>query len=149
MGLKNKIQVNNTQALKAGNKEKLEALRYLNAQINDKEIAQGRKELTDEEIVKLINGQIKKLDESLSFFEKGGRKKLAEKTSSEITILKTYLPKQLSDEELEKEIEKIVKDNPNLPHPGALIGIAIKKLGAKADNKKISQITLKKFKNKV
>ena len=146
MNLKNKIQQDITQALKKGEKEKLEVLRYLFAQIKDKELEKGRKELTDEEIVKLINGQIKKLEESLSFFEKGNRKELAQKTKGELIILKTYLPKQLSDEELEKEVDKIIKDNPDLPHPGALIGIAVKKLAGKADNKRISQLIVKNIK---
>ena len=146
MNLKNKIQQDITQALKKGEKEKLEVLRYLFAQIKDKELEKRRKELTDEEIVKLINGQIKKLEESLSFFEKGNRKELAQKTKGELIILKTYLPKQLSDEELEKEVDKIIKDNPDLPHPGALIGIAVKKLAGKADNKRISQLIVKNIK---
>lgn len=90
--------------------------------------------------------KLKKLEESLSFFEKGNRKELVQKTKAELIILKTYLPKQLSDEELEKEINKIIKDNPNLPHPGALIGIAVKKLAGKADNKRISQLVMKKLK---
>ncbi|GAI27255.1 unnamed protein product [marine sediment metagenome] len=144
MNLKNKIQQDITQSLKQGEKGKLEALRYLNAQIQNKELEKGRKKLTDEEVIKLINGQLKKLEEGLSFFEKGERKELAQKTKNEITILKTYLPKQLSDEELEKEIEKIIKENLNLPHPGALIGIAVKKLAGKADNKRVSELVMKK-----
>lgn len=144
MSLKTKIISNIKASMKKGEREKLEVLRYLFAQIKDKELEKGRKELNNEEVVKLISGQIKKLEESLSFFEKGNRKELAQKTKGELIILKNYLPKQLSDEELEKEIEKIIKENPNLPHPGALIGIAVKKLSGKADNKRISQLIMKK-----
>lgn len=106
MGLKNKILADIRLALKRGEKEKLETLRFLIAQIYDRELEKGRKELTNEEVVILINGQIKKLEESLSFFEKGDRKELARKTKTEIIILKTYLPKQLSDEELGKSFNR-------------------------------------------
>lgn len=144
MNLNNKIQADITQALKAGESRKLEVLRFLNAQIKDQEINQGRKELTDEQIIKVINGQIKKLEEGIKLFKKGGREELAEKNLEEIEILKAYLPAQISDKELEKEIDQIIVDHPNPPHPGALIGIAVKKLAGKADNKRISQLVMKK-----
>lgn len=146
MNLKTKIQEDAKQALKSKDKQRLSALRFLQAQIKDKEIEQGRKELTDEEIVKLISGQIKKLQESLEFFEKGQRADLIRKTKEEIEILKSYLPKQLSDEELEKEIEAVMAENPSVAHPGALIGLCVKKLAGKADNKKIAQMVMKKVK---
>jgi uncharacterized protein YqeY len=146
MNLKQKVQQNITQALKAGETNKLEVLRFLNAQIQNEEINQARKELTDEQVIKLINNQVKKLEEGIELFKKGGREELVKKNEEEIKILKEYLPEQLSDEELEKEIDQIIKDNPNLPHPGALIGIAVKKLAGRADNKRISQLIISKLK---
>ncbi len=146
MTIKAKILEEIKQALKEQNKDKLEVLRFLNAQIQNEEINQGKKELTDEQVIKVILSQIKNLEEGIELFKKGGREELVEKNQKEMGILKTYLPEQLSDEELEKEIEQIVKENPNLPHPGALIGIAVKKLAGKADNKRISELILNKLK---
>lgn len=146
MNLRDRIQKDINEALKSKEEQKLSSLRFLNAQIQNKEIAQGRKELKDEEITELINNQIKKLEESLVLFEKGQREDLIKKTKTEIEILKAYLPKQLSDEKLEKEIEEIIKQSPSVPHPGALIGICVKALAGKADNKKIAQIVMKKVK---
>jgi len=143
MSLRNKINQDIKQALKQGEKEKLEVLRFFNAQVKDKEIEGGRKDLKDKEVIKLINGQLKKLNESLGLFKKGNREELVKKTKIEIDILKKYLPEQLSDEELKKEIDIIVKENQNLPHSGALIGIAVKKLAGKADNQRISQLVQK------
>lgn len=85
-----------------------------------------KRPLTDEQIAKVINNQIKKLEESLSFFKKGKREDLIKKTKAEIKILKVYLPRQLSDEELGAKIEKIFKQNPSVSHPGALIRICIR-----------------------
>ena len=146
MNLRNQIQQDINKALKKKEKQKLSILRFLNAQIQNKEIEKGRKKLADEEIIKLMRKQVKELKESLSFFEKGKREDLIKKTKTEIEILKTYLPQQLSDEQLEKEVEKIIKQNPSVSHQGALIGICIKTLADKADNQRIAQIVAKKFK---
>lgn len=144
MNLKNKIQNDLITALKSHEKQKVEVLRFLNAQIQNKEIDKGRKELTKEEIIALINNEIKKLKEGLALFEKGKREDLVEKTQKEIEILKGYLPAQLSDEELEKEIERIIGENPEITQSGPLIGMCVKALAGKADNKKIAQIVMKK-----
>ena len=90
--LRNKIQQDINQALKKGEKERLECLRFLWAQIQNQEIEQAKKPLTDEQLIKLINKQIKNLEESLSFFIKGKREDLIKKTKTEIEILKSYLP---------------------------------------------------------
>ena len=146
MKLQEKIKTDIKKALKAGNQAKLEILRFLNAQLYDKHVEKGKKELTDEEVLGVINGQLKKLEESLGFAKKGNREELIKKAEAEIKILKEYLPEQMSDEELEKEIDKIIEENPKVPHPGALIGIAVKKLSGKADNKRISGMVMRKVK---
>lgn len=92
MNLRTKIQKDINKALKKKERERMATLRFLWAQIQNQEIAQGRRELTDEEVVKLINRQIKNLKESLSFFEKGQREDLVKKAKIEIKILKSYLP---------------------------------------------------------
>lgn len=146
MSLKDKIRQDISEALKGRDEQRVSTLRFLSAQIKDREIEQGRKELTDEEIVKLISGQIKKLQQSLSLFEKGKREDLVEKTKTETELLKGYLPEQLSDEELEKEIEAVIVENPSVVQPGALIGICVKKLAGRVDNKKIAQVVMRKLK---
>jgi len=144
--LKTTIQKDITEAMKAGEKQKLEVLRYLNSQIQNEEIAAGRKELTDEQIVKLINNQLKKIKESLELFQKGKRDDLVAKTNFEIEILSGYLPQQISDEELEKEIDKILTANKNITNPGALIGLSVKALAGKADNTRIAKTVGEKLK---
>ena len=140
MNLRNQIQQDINKALKKKEKQKLDCLRFLWAQIQNKEIEKGRKKLADEEIVKLMRKEVKKLKESLSFFEKGEREDLIKKTKTEIEILKTYLPQQLSDEELGKEVEKIIKQNPSVSHQGALIGLCVKALAGQADNQRTARM---------
>lgn len=143
--LKNKIQQDIIEAMKGGQKEKLEVLRYLGAQIQNAEIERGKKELTDEEIIKLLSSQIKKLQESLALFEKGRRLDLLDKTKKEIAVLAAYLPSQLNDEALEAEITKIIQQNPSIKHPGSLIGLCLKTLTGRADGAKIAQIIRQKL----
>ncbi len=146
MNLKDKIQEETKEALKVKNEKKVTALRFLMAQVKDEEIANQRRELSDEEIEKLISKQIKNLKESLELFEKGKRKDLIEKTKAEVKILQGYLPEQLSNKDLEREIEKIITQHSSVPHPGAMIGICVKALGSRADSKKIAQVVMKKIK---
>jgi uncharacterized protein YqeY len=142
--LRQKIQQDTINAMKTQDKQKLEVLRYLSSQIKDEEIKGGRKELTDEQIVKLIASQIKKLKESLAAFEKGQREDLVKKTKFEIETLSVYLPAQLPVQDLEKEVDKIIAANKNLP-VGALIGISVKALAGKADNATIAQLVQQKL----
>lgn len=147
MNLRDKIQQDAKDALKKQEKQKLDCLRFFWSQIQNREIEKGREQLTDEEVVKLINTQVKNLKESLSFFEKGKRGDLIKKTKEEIEILRAYLPRQLSEEELKKEIKKIIKQNPSISHQGALIGICLKVLAGKAENQRIAQMVMKKLKS--
>ena len=147
MTLKNNITNAANQALKAGQKEKTTTLRFLLAQIKNEEISKKHQELTDKEITKLINQQVKKLNESIQLFKQGQREDLIKKAKNEIKILSVYLPEQISDKELEEEIEKIILNNPNLPHPGAVIGLAVGSIGERASNQRIAQIIKKKLKN--
>jgi len=149
MNLRTQIQKDTQAALKAKEKTKLSALRFLNAQIQNAEIEKGRQELTNEEVIKLINSHIKKIKESLALFKKGKREDLVQKTREEVKVLSNYLPQQLSDEELAKEIRKISSQNPNITQPGPLIGLAIKKLAGQADNQRVAQFVSKFMAGKI
>jgi len=143
--VKNTIQTDIISAMKAKDPKKLEVLRYLNAQIKNSEVDNGHKELSDQEIVKIIASMIKKLHESLEAFQKADRADLIEKTKYEIEILSGYLPKQITDADLEKEVETVISANPNVINPGQLIGICVKKLAGKADNARIARFIQKKL----
>lgn len=144
--MKNKINVDIKKALIQKDQATLETLRFLSAQIKDKEIEKGKQELTQEELDSLISQQIKKAQESLEHFKTSGRTELVEKAEKEISILKSYLPEQMPEEELKQEIKKIMEENKNINQPGPLIGQAVKKLGSKADNQTIARLIMQEFK---
>lgn len=143
--IKNTIQSDTITAMKAKDQKKVEVLRYLSAQIKNVEVDSGHKELNDEEVIKVIANMIKKLNESLDAFQKAARTDLIDKTKYEIETLSVYLPKQMSDQDLEKEIVAVIASNPNVANPGQLIGMAVKKLAGKADNSRIASFVQKKL----
>ena len=145
--IKGTIQSDTITAMKAKDIKKLEVLRYLTSQIKNVEVDSGHKELSDKEVVKIISTMIKKLNESLEAFQKASRIDLIDKTKYEIEILSSYLPKQISDADLEKEIDAVISANPNVVNSGQLIGICVKKLAGKADNAKIAKAVQLKFQN--
>jgi len=146
VNIKRQIKEDIKEAMLAGEKEKLQFLRFIYAKIKDLEIEKGRKEIKKEDLIKFLQKELKNLQESLTHFEAAERRELIKKTNTEIKILKAYLPKQMSDEELEKEIDIIIKENKNIDKIGPLIGIAVKQLQGKADSSRIARIVKKKFK---
>jgi len=143
--LKAKIQENIKQAMKSGEKNKLEVLRFFFAQIKDKEIEGKITELPDIEVVKLLNSQLKRTKDALNTLKEQNRQEDIKKAELEIKALSSYLPEQMPEEELERKINEIIKQNPNPKNPGMLIGICVKALSGKADNQRIAEIVKKKL----
>ena len=90
--------------------------------------------------VKLLMKLIKQRKDSRDLYQKENRIDLAEKESNEIKIIEEFLPEQMSDVDLEKKIEEIIKEEggANMKDMGRIMGIAVKKLDGKADNSRIS-----------
>ena len=94
--LKVKIQEDIKQAMKSGEKSELEVLRFFFAQIKDKEIDDKITELSDEQVIKLINSQLKKTKSALSILKEQNRQDDIQKAEFEIKVLSSYLPEQMS-----------------------------------------------------
>jgi len=95
-------------ALKDKDAIKVSVLRMLKADIINTEIKLNKKSLADEDIIKIVQQHIKQHNDSIEQFKKGDRVDLAEKEEKELLILKTYVPKQLSDSELEKIVKSVI-----------------------------------------
>lgn len=132
--LRQKLQDDQIIALKSGDKTKLEILRFILAQIYNKEI-EKKADLNDEETVTVLKKIAKELKESIDAFEKGGRKDLIDGSKKQLEIISVYLPAEISDAELKKEVEKIIKNNQSVfdKNQKAIIGICMKQLKSKAD----------------
>lgn len=136
--LKQKLQVDQIAAMKAKNQVKLDTIRYILSQINNKQI-NTQKEPTDEEIVGIIQKVKKELNESITAFQKAGRKDLVDEYQAQLDIILTYLPAELSDPQLEQEIRSLIEKNKQLyeSNPKAIIGICVKELRTKVDPSRI------------
>ncbi|MDH4106848.1 MAG: GatB/YqeY domain-containing protein [Gammaproteobacteria bacterium] len=109
MPLKGQIQEDMKTAMKSGQKDRLKVIRLLLAAIKQVEVDQ-RKDLTDADVLGVINKMIKQRRDSIDQFQKGGREDLAAGEQQEIEVLETYLPEQMSDAELDGLVEKAVAE---------------------------------------
>jgi len=143
--LRQKLQDDQIIALKSGDKTKLEILRFILAQIKNKEIDK-KSELNDEETLVVIKKVTKELKESIEAFEKGGRKDLSDDSKKQLEFASVYLPSEIGDEELKVEIEKVIKQNQAVfdNNQKAIVGICMKQLKSKADPGRIMK-TLQTF----
>lgn len=143
--LTQKLQDDQVQALKSGDKDRLSVLRYILAQIQNKKI-EKQAELSDDDVIAVLKKAAKELKESVEAFEKGGRKDLVSEYKKQLDILTPYLPKEMSDEELTKAIDELIEKNKELyeKNPKAIIGICMKELRSKADSSRILAILNKK-----
>jgi hypothetical protein len=139
--LRQKLQDDQIASLKAGDKTRLNVLRFILAQIKNKEIDK-KSDLNDEEVLVVLRKVIKELKESVEAFEKGERKELAEDSKKQLEIASVYLPAEISDSELKGEIEKVIKENQAVfdNNQKAIIGICMKQLKSKADPGRIMKI---------
>lgn len=133
MALKEKINEDLKNAMKSGDKLRLETIRSIRALILEFEKSGSSQELTPEIEIQMLTSAAKKRKDSIEQYQKAGRNDLAEKEEAELKIISEYLPKQLTTEELFEEIKKIANE----------IGAA-----TKADFSKLMPIAAKTFKGK-
>jgi len=107
--LKNTIGNATTTAMKAREKERVAVLRMVNSEIKRVEVDE-RRELTDQDILAILNKMLKQRQDSLQQFSDAGRDDLARQEAFEIDIIQGFMPEQMSDEALEALIVKIIAD---------------------------------------
>lgn len=141
MGLRTDLNSYLKDAMRSKDKVRLLVIRLLLSSIKNEEIDQKR-ELGDEEVVSLVQREIKRRKESIGEFEKGGRTDLVEKEKAEMEILYTFLPQQASEDEIRAVIKEIVDAIPEGEkiNIGKIMPAALAKLKGKADGKTISGI---------
>ncbi len=145
MNLNEKINQQLKDAMKSGDKLRLETIRSIRALILEFEKSGSGKEMTPDDEIKLLTTSAKKRKESIEQFQNAGRVELAEKEMKELKIIEEFLPKQLSNEEVADEIKKIAleigaKSKEDFPK---LMPAAVKSLKGRADGKIIKEIVEK------
>ena len=107
--LKARLQQEMKDALRAGDKVQLGALRLLHASVKNREVELLR-EVDDEEFVEVVGREVKRRKEAAEAYEKGGRQDLLDRERREQEVLEAYLPEQLSQEEVSSLIDEAVAD---------------------------------------
>ena len=144
MSLKNIINVDIKLAMKEKDSIKLESLRAIKSAIL---LSEKSGEGMDLDEIKLLMKLIKQRKDSLKLYLEQNRQDLANKEQIEIDIIEEFLPKQLTDKDLEKEIELIIKEigAKSMKDMGKVMASANKKLSGKADSSRIAGLVKSKL----
>ena len=139
--LSEQIRTDLTAAMKAQEKDRLSTLRMLQSAIKNEQINAGH-ELSDEEAMTVIRKAVKQRQDSIEQYTKGNRPELAEKERAEMELLKTYLPPELSDEEIESGVREIIASTgaQSKKDMGKVMKEATGRYKGRVDGKKIQEI---------
>ena len=141
MSLEQKIMADLKTAMLAKDEKALRGLRAIKAAILLAKTSEGASgQLKEEDETKLLQKLVKQRKDSLEIYQQQNRADLAQKEQEEIEVIEKFLPKQLSSEELELEIKKIIAETgaTSAADMGKVMAVASKRLAGKADGKTIS-----------
>jgi len=141
MSLMEKLTADMKEAMKQGEKERLSVIRLVRGSVRQAEI-DGKKTLSDDEIIGVITKEVKMRRDSIEEFERGGRSDLVEKTQAEIAILMPYLPAQLSPDEVRQLVETAVAEvgATTAKDMGKVMGVLMPRVKGRADGKLVNEI---------
>jgi uncharacterized protein len=129
-------------AQKSNDAERVEVLRFVLAQIRNKEIEKkgiGKEsQLSDEEVVDVLRKESKKRKEAIDFFRRGNRDELVNREEKGVEMISIYLPKELSSEEIEKIVSELITQG--FIDFNSLMKESMKKLKGRADGKAVSDV---------
>jgi uncharacterized protein YqeY len=139
--IKERISGDMKDAMKSGEKAKLNAIRMLHAAVRKKEI-DDRADLDDAGVLKVISTLVKQRQDSIEQFKAGNRQDLVEKEEAELKLLQGYMPAQMSKDELVKIVEaSIAEANAKTQKDmGAVMKVLMPKVAGKADGKLVNQL---------
>jgi hypothetical protein len=142
MGLRNKIPEDLKNALRNKNQVELSVLRMLQSAIRNKEIEKSKAELTDEEVIQVIAGEIKKRRESIEGYLKGQRQDLVDKENAELDVLMKYMPRQMTEDEIREEARKAIQESEakTLKEIGKVMKIIMPRTKGKADGALVNKV---------
>lgn len=145
MSLKERIDQELKEAMKSGDKIRLNAIRSIRAALLEKEVSirvGGKAVLNEEQELEVVMGLAKRRRDAIEQFTAGNRPDLAETEAAELKVLEEYLPQQLSDEEVEAAISEIIAQTgaTSMKEMGKVMGLAMKALKGKADGGKVQNL---------
>ncbi|MDP3953758.1 MAG: GatB/YqeY domain-containing protein [bacterium] len=146
MELLDKLQNDLRAALKSGDSEVVGTIRMLQAAVQNEHIAKGKdKELTQEDVLTVLRKEAKKRREAADLYAKADRMDLAEKEEKELSLIKAYLPAELSGEEIEALVqEAVVGGEKNF---GKVMGAVMGKVSGRAESARVTEAVKKALGN--
>ncbi|KXZ54029.1 hypothetical protein GPECTOR_5g139 [Gonium pectorale] len=148
--LVDRIKADMKSAMKAKDQVRLDAIRFLNAAIKQREIElrEAGGAVDDAEVIKVIQKLVKQRKDSIESYKSGGREDLVAKEQGELSLLEAYLPAQLSAAEVEAVVVQVIAElgatGPKAM--GAVMKAVMARTGGRADNKTVSDIAKAKLK---
>lgn len=141
MSLSDRIQQEMVLATKARDKERLSALRMIRSALQNRQI-EKRGDLTDQEVIGVLTSLVKKSKESIEQFQKGNRPDLVEKEQKELQVILSFMPQQMSQEELRAELKKIIEElgAKGSKDLGAVMKSAMERLKGRAEGRLVNQV---------
>ena len=142
MSLKEKLAEEMKTALKARDKIRLSTIRLIRDAIDKREIEQGREALDDAGVIKVIGAMARRSEEAIEDFKRGNRQDLVDQEGLQLEILKSFLPEQLSIEEIQSLIDKAVQEAGavGLEDLGKVMRILMPQIAGKADGRTVNQM---------
>ena len=137
-----RIQSDIKDSLRSGQKERLSILRMVMSQIKNKAIEKGRDaQLTEDEIVDLLSGMLRKMEESVAQFTMGGREDLVEKEKAEMVIVREFMPEPLSNDQIDALIAEAIRETQaaSAKEMGSVMKWLTPRTMGRADNRVVSQ----------
>ena len=140
--LLDKIAADMKEALRAKDAARLSTLRMLKSAVEYYKIDRKQEKLTDADVVVVIKKQVKQRQDSIEGFEKGGRTDLVEKEKAELAVLKSYLPEEIPQAQLEEIVKAVIAElgATTKADMGKVMKAVQAKVAGRADNRLVSQI---------
>ncbi len=144
MSLKEQLKEDLKTAMRDKEVVKRDSIRAINTMIKQNEVDE-RRELDDDEVIKLIQRGIKQREEAISQYKAASREDLVQKEQEQVDVFMLYLPAQISDEELESGMKEIITQTSanSMKDMGKVMGLATKTFAGVADGKRINEMVKK------
>jgi len=142
MDIRKQLEEDYGTALRAHDDATVLTLRQLKTALTNAEIGKSREALSDDEVIKLLRGEVKKRRDAIELYQRGGRPELAEKEQREVTVISRYLPPELDEAIVRAKVEEIVAQfgasGPS--DTGKVTGAVLKALAGQADGSVVSKL---------
>ncbi len=136
--LRDQIQKQAVEALKSGESKKANALRFLVSLIDKRALQLPPGEMSEAEEIQVLRKELKNKEEAKAMFAQGGREDLVAEQETEIELVKTFLPQEMSEDKIREIVKKVVTEKGN--NFGAVMGETMKLVAGQAGGELVSKI---------